>query len=346
MKHYALLLVLLVFFACKKTIHTAQESELSSRDYLIDAEDMVRLHIREIKPAQQQFKIPFVMVHGGGPGATSSFDLPVEGGSFARDIARSGFNVFLVNIRGWEKSTLPEYDFKAPELIIGTHQEAARDIRSAVNWILEKEHVDRVNLFGWATGGHWISYYTTKHPETVHKLISLNSLYGVHAAWTLRAFFESPEDSLKFHKTTFFRASKAADLTRAWTRTIPVAEKESWRDPNVEQSYRKVASSFGADTTVMKVPGGYREESFYMSLGKKYWDAKAITVPSLIIRTELDFWSRPEDLKAIEQDMRHAPGSEFLTIPGTHYVFLDKPDRGKQQLINAITAFIETDVKR
>ena len=313
---------------------------ITRHDHLVQAANGLQLHIRELQPASIKFKEPFVMIHGGGPGATSSFDLPVPGGSVAGDLAAKGFKVYLVNIRGWERSTLPQYDLNDSSLVVGSYKEAAEDILQAVQWILPREKALQVILFGWATGGHWASYYTTKYPETVSKLVSLNSLYGVRAPWGLRAFFASEKDSSKFNKTAFFRESKQENLTRTWTRTIPIEKKEEWRDPGVEKAYRHKSASFGSDSSVMRVPGGYREESFYMSLGTQYWHAKDITVPALIIRTELDFWSRPEDLEAIRQDLINSPGSKCLTLPGTHYVFLDRPARGKQKLIEEIMMFV------
>lgn len=43
-------------------------------------------------------------------GGTTPFDLAVPHGSFARDLARKGFIVYLMNVRGWEGSTAPVYD--------------------------------------------------------------------------------------------------------------------------------------------------------------------------------------------------------------------------------------------
>ncbi|TRX59207.1 alpha/beta hydrolase [Fulvivirga sp. M361] len=332
------ILTLLLSISSCETIRSGQ---VIRTDHIIDAENDVRLHIREITPTDSKHHTPLVMIHGGGPGATASFDLPIKGSSFAQNLVDKGFKVYLVNIRGWERSTLPQYDFSDSLTIIGSHLEASQDIYATVKWILDKENIGKVHLFGWATGGHWAGYYSTKYPETVQTFISLNSLYGVNAPWGLRQYFQSDDDSTQFNKTSFFRESPQKSLTRSWTRTIPIDNKENWRDTRVEKAYSVNASSFGEDTTVMKVPGGYREESFYMSLGKKYWDAKDIEVPALIMRTELDFWSRPEDLKAIEKDMLHAPRSRFITIPGTHYVFLDKTDKGKRKLIEEMIIFME-----
>lgn len=345
MKLKLLLLSFVALIACQSSSSDKIGQEVKREDYLISTEYDTKIHIREVSPVQTTSQIPLIMVHGGGPGATSSFDLPVENGSLAETLANEGLKLFLINIRGWEKSTLPQYDFSDTSLVVGSYQEAVADLESAVNWVLKKEGVSMINLFGWATGGHWVCAYSTKFPETVNKLISLNSLYGVNAPWSLSKYFVSESDSTIFNKEGFFRISPSESLTRSWSRTIPMDDKAKWRDPEVEQAYRKYSSSFGNDTSVMKVPGGYREESFYMSLGKKYWDAKDIEVPALILRTELDFWSRPEDLEAIEKDMVNSTESSFLTIPGTHYVFLDRPERGKKKLVDEILKFLKTDSK-
>ena len=283
---------------------------------------------------------PLVMLHGGGPGATASFDLPVAGGSFALALQELSRTIYLVNIRGWEKSTLPDYDFTDSSLVIGSHQEAIRDINTAVNWILERENQANVNLFGWATGGHWVSAFTIQYPQKVNRMISLNSLYGVQAPWSLRKFFGSKEDSTEYNKAGFFRRSPRENLTRAWDRSILMEDKEKWRDSMVAEAYRREATNFGLDTSILKVPAGYREESFFMSLGHKYWQAEDISVPALFIRSELDFWSRTEDLAAIEMASHQNPLLRTASIPGTHYVFLDKPERGKQQLIELMADFL------
>ena len=342
MKHCALYTILIVtIFSC--TASRENKVEIVRQDHMIPADDDLLIHIREMRSGPSEFAEPLIMVHGGGPGATSSFDLPVPGGSFAADLANMGLTIYMVNVRGWERSTLPPYDLSDSTLVVGSHEEAVEDIRQAVEWVLEREDAKKALLFGWATGGHWVCSYATRYPENVSGIVSLNSLYGVNASWGLRKFFAAAEDSMKFNKTAFFRESAQENLTRTWTRTIPAENKQDWRDPKVEHAYREVSSGFGVDTTVMRVPGGYREESFHMSLGRKYWDARDIAVPVLIIRTELDFWSRPEDLMAIEKDLINSPNPVVLTLPGTHYVFLDRSERGRQKLIEEMIRFLRME---
>jgi pimeloyl-ACP methyl ester carboxylesterase len=123
-----------------------------------------------------------LLVHGAGPGGVASFDFGP--GSFADSLVAKGFIVYLMNIRGWEESSAPLYNENDTSLTAGSCVEAAEDIDAVVDHIRKKEHLPRVSLFGWATGGHWAAYYTTLHNDKVDHLVVLNTLYGVNAPWS------------------------------------------------------------------------------------------------------------------------------------------------------------------
>lgn len=333
----------LILFVLINNIVMAQTNEFYKKEYFIASTNNVQLQIKEIYDINHLNTniLPLLMVHGGGPDAITSFDLDTKFASFAEELASKGFHLFLLNIRGWGKSSLPEYDFSDKNLIIGNVDEASDDIQSALSWITSKFKVNKINLFGWATGGHWISYSAIKDPEKINSIISLNSLYGVNGDWSSHDFFASSDDNLKFNKSSFFRESSKESLTTSWTKTIPVEDKAQWRNPVIEEAYKNQACKYGIDANIFKVPAGFQEESFYMASGKKYWDAKNITVPTMVIRSEYDFWSRNIDLIAFKSDFPKNIRSEFKTIKGTHYLFLDKDDKGKNELIDLIVKFIE-----
>ncbi|HEV2480273.1 MAG TPA: hypothetical protein VGS79_11435 [Puia sp.] len=75
--------------------------------------------------------------------------------------------------------------------------------------------------------------------------------------------------------------------------------------------------------------------------GYQYWNAAAIKRPTLIIRSQYDFWSRPIDVTTFYNDLTNAPRRDTLTLPNaTHFVFLDRPDHGREALLSAIDTFI------
>ncbi len=333
---------MLMLIGCGVEQQHDEKSEIIVEDFTIPSTNNVQLFVRSFSlgNAENASNHPLLLIHGGGPGGVASFDLDVNNGSFAKELTKRGLKVYLMNVRGWEKSTLPSYDFSDSSTVVGSYLEATEDIHSAITFICEKEKLTKVSIFGWATGGHWAGNYAAKYSDKLANFISLNALYGVKAPWELRKFFQQASDTTKFNKTGFFRTSNKEGLVRKWTATIPVAEKDSWRDALVMEAYRSTAVSFGEDSTVMTVPGGYREESFYMSLGKKYWDASTITCPTLVLRSDLDFWSRPEDLQGIDKDLVNCSRKKVKQIKGTHYVFLDKPERGRSALVDEIIGFI------
>lgn len=311
-------------------------------DFFVPGEKGISLQVREILPSSAKpSKTPLLLLHGGGSGATASFDLDVPNGSLAKDLARQGIPVYLMNVRGWERSTHPAYDEADTSLVAGSCMEAAADIDVVVNHILAKTHVGRIDIFGWATGGHWAAYYATKHSGKIAHLILLNTMYGIAAPWQLNTAFSDPSDSTRYNaQLPLFRQSAARAIKSAWDMAIPATDKSQWRDTMVLNAYINAAISFN-EYHVLKVPGGYRKESYEMAHGKKYWNAKDIKVPVLLLRSEYDFWSRPKDMTSICEELGTST-KKCVTLPAaTHFVFLDKPEKGRALLLTEMTVFLK-----
>jgi pimeloyl-ACP methyl ester carboxylesterase len=91
----------------------------------------------------------------------------------------------------------------------------------------------------------------------------------------------------------------------------------------------------------VRIPIGYLRDAFNLSLGRPLFDAARIRVPTLIIRGESDFWSRPADLDGLHKALVNAPSIHAVTIPGgTHYLFLDRPNHGRAQFLSEVIKFL------
>jgi pimeloyl-ACP methyl ester carboxylesterase len=91
----------------------------------------------------------------------------------------------------------------------------------------------------------------------------------------------------------------------------------------------------------MRAPSGALEDSFYLATGRQLWDASLIRAPTLVVRSELDFWSRPEDARRLRDHLVHAPRAESVAIEGaTHFVHLDRPERGRARFLSAVLSFL------
>lgn len=320
-------------------------------DRLVPSEPGIDVFVRELRTPEPTDQVPVLLVHGGGPGGVASFDLPVPGYSLAADLAAAGHVAHVMDVRGWGRSTRPSALARpaADNPPAVRSDEVARDIGAVVDAIRGQQEGRQAALLGWATGGHWCALYATRHPEAVSHLVMLNSLYGVDAPWELRAAFEEPDRPGEFdHDAGAYGLRTAASLLAGWDRSIPVADKSEWRDPRVAAAY--VAEALASDPLsetqappAMRIPSGFQLESYEMSRGRRFWDAGAIRARTLAVRGDRDFWSRPVDLEALERGLVNAPQVRIVTISdGTHYLFNDRPERGRQAFLDEVVTFLAT----
>lgn len=313
----------------------------SRTDHMVSSEPGIEIFVREVT-AQETSGAPVLLVHGGGPGGLASFDLPIPGYSVAEDIASAEHAVYIMDIRGWGRSTRPaqlDQPLHANPPAVSS-EEAVRDISAVVDWIQERRTGERVALIGWATGGHWCGMYAARCPDRVSLLVLLNSLYGVAAPWGLQRAFEDPDHPGEPSRSLgAFRTLTQDNIVSSWDRAIPTEDKTEWREPEVTIAFQDAV--VGDSDGEVRVPSGFQLESYLMARGFRYWDARDIRLPTLVIRGDLDHWSRPADLIALQQEIVNAPKVTTLTIPGgTHYLFLDRPERGRDQFLREVTTFL------
>ena len=335
------------------TTKLSVSAAVSRTDVYIESEPGINIFVREVLLPVGSTGVPILLIHGGGPGGLASFDLEVPNYSLATDFAQAGHRVYVMNVRGWEASTRPTGLEEPAEnnLPLVTSEEAVRDIDAVVNWICDRTGQSQVALVGWATGGHWAGMYTSQNNDAVSHLVMLNSLYGVKAPWALTDRFEDPENPGSFDRDGgAYRLVDYDGFLRGWDNSIPVDDKNQWRDPAVADAYARTAVELDPTSATRtppsaRIPTAYREESFNLTQGYRYWNATDIYTPTLGIRGELDFWSRPDDLSTLATELVNAPAVEILTIPNaTHYVFNDRPERGRCQFVQAVLTFLSENL--
>ncbi len=281
----------------------------------------------------------------------ASFDLAVPGGSLAADLAERGFCAYVIDIRGYGQSTRPammeEPARNHPPLVRSV--EAAQDIDAAVNLIRKRTGTRRVSLFGWATGGQWAGYYATLHPEKLDHLILLNSLYGSDAPHPLMGHSSDMEDPAQPGHLNpaigAYRCNPPDSLLRIWNHSIPTDDKNAWRDPAVAEAYVREALASDPETNqhtppCFRSPNGALEDSFYLATGRQLWDASFISVPTLVLASERDFWSRPADREKLKEALSHSPASVVVIPNATHFVHLDRDEHGRKRWIEEIVGFV------
>ncbi len=311
--------------------------------------------MREVKDGATQHmqKVPVLLLHGARVPGVASFDLDVPNASLAADLASNGHVVYVMDARGYGKSSRPPAMEQPPKENppLARSSEVVRDIAAVVEWIRQRLSVGRVALLGWATGGHWHGYYTALYSDRVSHLILHNTLYGGtpdHPMLGHGSTNEDPEHPGRFNEAAYgaYRFNTADALLPSWDQSIPLEEKTQWRDPAMAQAY--VDAALASDPTnetrtppSFRAPSGAMEDSFYLAIGRQLWDASLIRVPTLILRSERDFWSRPQDAELLAEHLVHAPRVRKKTLlDATHYVHLDRPERGRSAFMKEVASFL------
>ena len=178
-----------------------------------------------------------------------------------------------------------------------------------------------------------------------------NSLYGGtvgHPALGPGSDYEDPDHPGRFNGAEVggYRLNPAESLLSSWDGSIPVSDLESWRAPEVARAYVREALD-SDDTSATRTPPSFRaptgalEDSFYLACGRQLWDASLITAAALLIRSERDFWSRPEDAQLLSEHLVHSARVESVLVPrATHYVHLDRPTAGRDLYLQKVLAFL------
>lgn len=326
-------------------------AQVHRTDHRVPGDPGVSLYVRHVAPSQSR-GAAVLLVHGARVPGLASFDLPVPGGSLAVDLALAGHDVYVMDARGYGASTrMPEMQQPATgRPALGRSSDIVRDIAAIVEWIRVRHRGAGPVILGWATGGHWAGHYASLYSDRISGIILLNTLYGgtpEHPSLGRGSDLEDPNRPGAFNAAAYgaYRLSTAASVLGAWDRSIPVEDKSQWRDPKVAEAY--VAAAMASDPTSndrspasFRAPAGAMEDSYYLATGRQLWDASLIRCPVLAIRSGADFWSRPGDIAMLSRHLVHA-AARTITIPeATHFVHLDRPERGRTRLLEEVLAFL------
>jgi pimeloyl-ACP methyl ester carboxylesterase len=349
---FVILSSVVLVLPCLSVWSLAASAPIHREDLFAASDAGIQVHIREVRADTQNLCEPILLVHGARVPGIASFDLPVAGGSLAADLADKGFCAYVMDVRGYGKSTRPpEMEQPAenhPPLVRSV--EAVHDIDAAVELIRKRAGVSRVSLFGWATGGQWAGYYATLHSEKLSHLILLNALYGADAPHPLMGHGSDMEDPAHPGRLNpsigAYRCNTAESLLGVWNRSIPTNDKAAWRDPAVADAYVREALASDPETNqhnppCFRSPNGALEDSFYLATGRQLWDASFVYVPTLILASGRDFWSRPADRDQIAHDLVRARVRVVVIPDATHFVHLDKPEHGRNALLEEVVTFVQ-----
>lgn len=328
-------------------------TEITRRDFQVPAADGMGVGIREVKAVDgpANTRAPMILMHGTRIPAISEYDLPVEpNGSLAANLARLGHVTFLVDARGFGQSERPEAMSRPPlesEPLVRSF-EICRDIDAAVDELRRTTGWDRVGYLGWGVGGTIGLMYAALWPEKISHVVTYCSPYGGGSDPRHLGQYADPDRPGRFNAARYggYNFNEVKWLEGRWNIGIPIEDHDAWRDPAMLAAHEQ-AMIDGDPVTLTRDPPAYRspngmlEDSVYMGFGHKMIHASFVTCKVMVIRPEYDFMCRPEDVAALREDLVHAEEVRVLEMKNTtHYVLLDRPERGYDKLFAELTDFL------
>jgi pimeloyl-ACP methyl ester carboxylesterase len=338
--HFVLALVLAAT-ALLETSAAAQTSRIAMEETMVRGSDPgIEIYVRNKHRSDMTSFRPertVLFVHGATYPASSAFDVALDGISWMDYIASRGYDVYLLDLRGYGRSTRPKEMSENPDanppLVNG--MTAVKDISSVVEYILTRRNIANVNLIGWSWGATLMATYATQNPEKVQRLIE----YG--PPWVCATPTPPPGRIAAYRTLT--RDQVLAD----WYAGVPEGKRATlmppgWFDTWANATWASDPAGASLNPPVIRAPNGVLQDIYdFHCAGKPYFDAAKITVPTLLVVAEWDRDTPPYMARTSFPLLVNSPDKRLIELrEGTHHIMLEK---NRMELFEAVQTFLDDD---
>jgi pimeloyl-ACP methyl ester carboxylesterase len=318
------------------------QTQLVSEDIMVKSPDAgIEIFVRNKRPANMTAFRPertVVYVHGATYPASTAFDLKLDGLSWMDYIAQRGYDVYLIDLRGYGKSSRPKEmgeDPKAnPPLVRG--DTAVKDIGTVVDFVLARRNIPRVNLIGWSWGTVTMATYATQSPGKVERLV-LYAPVWIRQSASLVQTGPGPTPAYRL-------VSRDAAMGR-WLTGVPEDKKATlipagWFDAWADATWATDPDGAKMSPPVLRAPNGVIQDGLdYWAAGKAYYDPAKITAPTMLVLGEWDRDTPPYMAQTLFPLLTNSPGKRFVMLAeGTHTIIME---RNRLKLFEAVQSFLD-----
>lgn len=331
-----------VLAAMVATGASAQSPRLIMEEMMVPASDPgIEIFVRNKRPADMTSFRPertVLFVHGATYPADCSFDLKLDGTSWMEYIAARGYDVYLLDLRGYGKSTRPKEMAERPDANgpIVRGDIAVKDIAAVVDFILKRRNIPRLDLMGWSWGTTLMATYATQSPTKVERLV----LYA--PVWIRRtpSLVQAGPGPLGA-----YRVVTREQARQRWYTGVPENKKvdlipTGWFDAWADATWASDPEGAKADPPVIRAPNGVVADGIdFFGAGKPYYDPAKISVPTLLVDAEWDRDAPPYMAQTLFPLLVNAPGKRYVELAeGTHTIMMEK---NRLKLFEAVQAFLD-----
>jgi len=318
----------------------ARTPALIAEEMLLQTADPgIEIYIRNKRPANMTSFRPeqtLLYVHGATYPSETAFDLKLEGLSWMEYIAARGYDVWLLDLRGYGKSTRPPEMADRPEANppIVRGEIAVKDIGTAVDFILQRRGLARLNLLGWSWGTTLMATYTTQNAGKVERLV-LYAPVWIRQTPSLVLAGPGPLAS--------YRTVNREQAKERWYAGVPEDQKADlipagWFDAWADATFATDPVGAQMNPPVLRAPNGVLQDSAEFA-GKPYYDPAGIAVPTLLVVAEWDHDTPPYMAQTLFPLLVNSRGKRFVGLgDGTHSIIME---RNRLKLFEAVQAFLD-----
>jgi pimeloyl-ACP methyl ester carboxylesterase len=323
-------------------VASAEASKIMTEEMMVPASDPgIEIFVRNKRPAELNTFRPgrtLLFVHGATYPASTAFDLALGGQSWMDYIASRGFDVYLLDLRGYGRSTRPKEMADKPEANdpIVRGDVAVKDIGSVVDFILKRRNIPRLNLLGWSWGTTLMATYTTGHAEKVERLL----LYAPVWIRQTPSLVQTGPGPLGAYRTVTREMAK-----QRWYAGVPEDKKAAlipagWFDSWADTTWSTDPEGAKANPPIIRAPNGVVADGLdFFGAGKPYYDPAKITVPTLLVDAEWDRDAPPYMAQTLFPLLVNSPDKRYVELAeGTHTIMME---RNRLKLFEAVQAFLE-----
>jgi pimeloyl-ACP methyl ester carboxylesterase len=329
----------------------AQAPQLETKSYTIPSGDPgIDLFIRNKHQAGAQQYGPdriLLFVHGATYPAETAFDLPIEGASMMDLFAQQGYDVYLVDVRGYGGSTRPpEMSKPASENkpIVST-EVAAHDLGVAVDHILKTRGVSKIDLMGWSWGTAIAGLYTSEHNDKVNRLVLYAPLWLFRNDTAVLAPAPSAQGAAP--QLGAYRLVSKASARDRWLKGVAEDKKAGLIPPGVFEQWADATwatdpESGKQNPPMLRAPNGVLDDiNKTFAAGTPLYDPGKIMVPTFLVHAEWDADLPSYQAQEYFTKLTNAPYRRFVELSeGTHTIMLEK---NRMQFFREILNFLNEE---
>jgi|SRR5882672_3199867 len=312
-------------------------SSVVTETFAVPSQDPgIRLHLRNKHLASDAYASRGVVlfVHGATFPSETMFDIDLPGGSWMEHAAKRGFDAYIVDIRGYGRSTRPGVMSLPPadSPPFAGADDAVRDIAAAVDFILQRRGVLKISLVGWSMGTTFMAKYASFNPGKVERLVLYAPVWhepSLKAPPYSGAYRTGTREQVRGFNTAGIPKDRVAEIS-------PTDWYEKWWQANLATD----PEGASRNPPVLRAPNGVlRDLNEFWAKGKPTYDAAAITAPTLLVVGEWDVITPSEQGLALFKRLTNAKERRVMVLSeGSHSMGVEKH---RMRLIREVQNFLE-----